>query len=36
MGIFGVSTYDTDHILVKESSLPTALAALSGHGHRIA
>ena len=35
IGIFAVSTYDTDYVLVKESSLEAAVAALSEFGHRI-
>lgn len=35
VGIFAVSTYDTDYILVKESALETALAALTACGHRV-
>lgn len=36
VGIFAVSTYDTDYILVKEKDLPRALAALRAAGHEIA
>ena len=32
---FAVSTYDTDHLLVREADLPTALDALSARGHRV-
>ena len=35
IGIFAVSTYDTDYILVKETSLPAAIAALTVFGHRV-
>ena len=35
ISIFAVSTYDTDYVLVKESALPDAIAALSAAGHRI-
>ena len=35
IGIFAVSTYDTDCVLVKESSLEEAVAALASAGHRI-
>ncbi len=33
--IFGISTYDTDHILVREASLADAAAALIAAGHTI-
>jgi hypothetical protein len=32
---FALSTYDTDCVLVKESTLPEAVVALSSAGHRI-
>ena len=35
LSIFAISTYDTDYILVKESDLPNAVAALRKEGHRI-
>ena len=35
IGIFAVSTYDTDYVLVKESSLAAAIAALTAFGHHI-
>jgi hypothetical protein len=35
ISIFAVSTYDTDYILVKESSLEAATAALRNAGHRV-
>lgn len=35
VSIFAISTYDTDYVLVKESALGEALAALSSAGHRI-
>lgn len=35
VSIFALSTYDTDYVLVKESALTDALAALSSAGHRI-
>ncbi len=35
VGIFAISTYDTDYVLVKQSSLADALAALRKSGHRI-
>ena len=35
VSIFAVSTYDTDYVLVKESALPAAVAALTGCGHRV-
>jgi uncharacterized protein len=36
VGIFVVSTYDTDYILSKESALEAAVTALSEFGHRVA
>ncbi len=33
--IFGVSTYDTDHILIHESRLDAGIAALRGAGHTV-
>ncbi len=33
--IFGVSTYDTDHILIHESTLEAGLAALRAAGHTV-
>ncbi|WP_425146007.1 ACT domain-containing protein [Deinococcus sp.] len=35
IGIFALSTYDTDYVLVKESHLTTAIAALRGAGHTV-
>jgi len=35
VGVFAVSTYDTDYVLVKQSSLDAAIAALTAFGHRI-
>jgi uncharacterized protein len=35
LGIFAISTYDTDYVLVKSRDLPTALEALERAGHRI-
>ena len=35
VGIFVVSTYDTDHILVRTGDLQRALAALTRAGHRV-
>lgn len=35
VSIFAVSTYDTDYLLVRESSLEQALSALHGAGHTI-
>ena len=35
IGIFAVSTYDTDYVLVKQADLAAATAALSSAGHRI-
>jgi len=36
VSMFALSTYDTDYILVKESSLPQVVEVLSSAGHRIA
>lgn len=35
IGIFAVSTYDTDYVLVKAESVDAARAALSDFGHRV-
>jgi hypothetical protein len=35
LGIFAISTYDTDYVLVKTRDLEVALAALERAGHRI-
>lgn len=35
IGIFAVSTFDTDYVLVKAAQLDVALAALRGHGHQV-
>ena len=35
VSIFALSTFDTDYVLVKESALPAAVAALTGCGHRV-
>lgn len=35
IGIFAVSTFDTDYVLVKAAQLDAALAALRGHGHQV-
>lgn len=35
IGIFAVSTYNTDYILVKEENLPRAIDALSAAGYEI-
>ena len=35
VGIFALSTYDTDYVLVKESSLQVAVDALAEFGHRV-
>jgi hypothetical protein len=35
VGIFAVSTYDTDYVLVKSSALGEAVAALRAVGHTI-
>jgi hypothetical protein len=35
IGIFALSTYDTDHVLVREEHLAGAVAALRGAGHEV-
>ena len=35
VGIFAVSTFDTDYVLVKEEQLESAVAALRGRGHDV-
>jgi hypothetical protein len=35
ISIFGISTYDTDHILIHESHLAGAVAALRAAGHTV-
>ena len=35
VGIFVVSTFDTDYVLVKEEHLGSAVAALLGRGHEV-
>lgn len=35
VGIFALSTYDTDYLLVKEADLNRAIEALAGAGHTI-
>ncbi|MEI2741918.1 MAG: ACT domain-containing protein [Candidatus Competibacter sp.] len=35
IGIFAVSTFDTDYILVKQATLSAALSALQGAGHEV-
>jgi hypothetical protein len=35
IGIFAISTYDTDYVLVKEHDLQQAIAALTEAGHTI-
>ena len=35
VGIFAVSTFDTDYVLVKEEQLSPAVAALRGRGHEV-
>lgn len=36
VGIFAVSTFDTDYVLVKEASLDAAVVALTESGHTVA
>jgi len=35
LGIFAISTYDTDYVLVKSGDLPAALDALERAGHQV-
>lgn len=35
VGIFAISTYDTDHVLVRGQHLEAAVAALRGAGHEV-
>jgi hypothetical protein len=35
VSIFAVSTYDTDYVLVRQQSLPTAIASLRTAGHEV-
>lgn len=35
IGIFAISTFDTDYVLVKQASLEAAIDALVGDGHRV-
>ncbi len=35
VGVFAVSTFDTDYVLVKEEKLESAVAALRGRGHEV-
>ena len=35
VGIFSISTYDTDYVLVKAADLEPAVAVLTGAGHRV-
>ena len=35
VGIFALSTYDTDYVLVQEAGLDTAVAALRAAGHSV-
>ena len=35
VGVFVVSTYDTDYLLVKEAQLETAIEALRGSGYEV-
>jgi hypothetical protein len=35
VGIFAISTFDTDFLLVKDEQLPAALAALAAAGHHV-
>jgi hypothetical protein len=35
VGIFAISTYNTDYVLVKQADLTQAVAALQAAGHRV-
>jgi hypothetical protein len=35
IGVFAVSTFDTDYLLVKRADLSTAVAVLRGAGHEV-
>ena len=35
VGIFAISTYNTDYVLIKEENLTAAIAALSAAGYDI-
>jgi uncharacterized protein len=35
IGIFALSTFDTDYVLVKEDTLPAAIAVLRAAGHEV-
>ena len=35
IGIFVISTYDTDYVLIKENNLVPAMKALRGSGYRV-
>ena len=35
VGVFAISTFDTDYVLVKEERLESAVAALRAHGHEV-
>jgi hypothetical protein len=35
VGVFAVSTFDTDYLFVKETDFPVAVAALRGAGHSV-
>jgi uncharacterized protein len=35
ISIFAISTYDTDYVMVKETSLPKAIGALRAAGHEV-
>ena len=35
VGIFAISTFDTDYVLVQAHQLDIALRALRGHGHHV-
>ncbi|GCE50864.1 hypothetical protein EI42_02325 [Thermosporothrix hazakensis] len=35
VGIFAISTYDTDYVLVKQELLESAIAALRKAGHTV-
>ena len=35
VSIFAISTYDTDHVLVRDHALPAAIAAVTAAGHEV-
>jgi hypothetical protein len=35
VGVFAVSTFDTDYLLIKANDMPTAVASLQSAGHLV-